>query len=153
MRRHVAYLRYVLRHKWFVLLACRDLRLSLYQAIIHDWSKFLPCEWFPYARNFYNPNGSKRIDADYEAKAFKFAWLHHQKLNPHHWQYWVLNNDSGKTEALEMPEAYAREMVADWIGAGRAITGRVETRSWYERNKEHMTLHPATRSFIEGLLP
>ena len=27
--------------------------VPLWQAIIHDWTKFLPCEWFPYVQRFY----------------------------------------------------------------------------------------------------
>lgn len=51
-----------------------------------------------------------------------------------------------------MPERYVREMVADWYGAGRAITGRWDAPGWYWENKEKMKLHPATRSFVEVLL-
>jgi hypothetical protein len=53
MKPHWQYLRYVLRHKWYVFLACRQLGVPLIQSVIHDWSKFLPCEWFPYVRYFY----------------------------------------------------------------------------------------------------
>jgi len=50
--KHLAYLRYVLRHKWFVLLACW--RAGLYwRGIVHDWHKFLPSEWFPYVEHFH----------------------------------------------------------------------------------------------------
>jgi hypothetical protein len=45
MQPHLRYLAYVLRHKWHVLIACRGLHVPLWQAIIHDWTKFLPCEW------------------------------------------------------------------------------------------------------------
>lgn len=50
---------------------------------------------------------------------------------------------------LPMPERYAREMVADWMGAGRAITGRWETPTWYAQNRHNMVLHPDTRAYVE----
>ena len=62
-----------------------------------------------------------------------------------------LNRDS-KVVALEMPEVYAREMVADWIGAGAAITGNQDPTEWYEKNKDKIILHNKTRSFVEGLM-
>jgi hypothetical protein len=74
-----------------------------WQGIIHDWSKFLPSEWFPYVAYFYGE--SAKSYADYMAAvptqdevdaAFDWAWLLHQKRNPHHWQWWVLQEDAAK---------------------------------------------------------
>jgi len=56
-------------------------------------------------------------------------------------QHWVLREDDGKTKYLEMPDNFAREMVADWCGAGRAITGKWEVWKWYEKNRERIMLH------------
>ena len=164
---HVKYLRYVLRHKWYVFLACLALRVPLWQAVLHDWSKFLPGEWFPYARYFYGPseppinygelfarqNHAANVAAWKEdlQRAFDAAWLHHQHASPHHWQHWVLREDNGDTKVLPMPERYAREMVADWMGAGRAL-GKPDTRGWYEANKDKQQLHPETRALVERLL-
>jgi len=149
MRRHLSYLKYVIRHKWFVYIAARKIRCSLYRAIIHDWSKFLPAEWFPYAETFYKPDGSKQY---IETVKFNHAWNHHQKCNKHHWQYWLLRMDRGETIALEMPQKYVCEMVADWMGAGRAITGKWEVVEWYLKNKEKIILHEKTQQFVTLLL-
>jgi len=208
MSRHFAYLRYVIRHKWFVLLAAVQVKASLWRAIIHDWSKFRPSEWFAYASTFYAPDGTKQY---VENEGFNRAWLLHQHRNPHHWQYWLLRQDNPETErfvlqewgqveggtrlmdlqtnnacpipaldllnepdnpgaydcvrvcrrlanqqasllVMRMPERFAREMVADWMGAGRAITGRWEAISWYERNRDKIVLHAETRRFVEALL-
>lgn len=54
--------------------------------------------------------------------------------------------------ALRMPERLVREMVADWMGAGRAITGRWEVGVWYAANADKMVLHVATRARVEELL-
>lgn len=98
--------------------------------------------------------GSFHIDRKLWADRFDAAWNHHQKANKHHWQYWVLTNDSDepKHQALEMPETYVREMVADWIGAGRAITGKYGVKKWYEGNKHKQMIHCKSRSLVEDLI-
>lgn len=50
--RHLAFLKSLLRHKWFTLLECRRLGI-LRLGIIHDWTKFTPSEWGPYVQWFY----------------------------------------------------------------------------------------------------
>lgn len=197
---HWKYLRYVCRHKYYVYLACRELRVSFWQSIVHDFSKFRSSEWIAYANYFYG--GPKTGDTVYcvfdntgyyatvvetvtinkkieyrvqsietsdsavlrrpfivtpeeieeriEAKrAFDIAWNHHQKRNPHHWQYWLLVRDDGTKDALRMPIRYAREMVADWVGAGRAITGKIEVWAWYEKNRDKIILEHETCVRVE----
>jgi uncharacterized protein DUF5662 len=148
MRAHFRYLWYVLRHKWYVFRACLVLRVPLHQAIIHDWQKFTPTEWRPYVETFYAPDGSGRYQP---SLAFDRAWLHHQHYGPHHWQYWILREDSGGIKALEMPKRFAREMVADWIGAGLAL-GKPDTEQWYLANKEKIVLHDSTRYLVTQLI-
>lgn len=157
MRAHWKYFLYVIRHKWFVFQACQKTGAPLWRAIIHDWSKFLPCEWGPYVRSFYNKDGSKRdwkSRDPLEKMEFDLAWNHHQKTNLHHWQAWLLTNDSDepKVKPLLMPEKYIREMVADWMGAGRAITGKWDYQNWYATNKEKMVLHDQVRIRVEAIL-
>lgn len=148
MRRHLAYLKYVLRHKWFVFTAGLSLRVPLWQLIIHDWHKFTPFEWLPYARCFYKPNGEKQY---IESDAFSHAWNRHQKRGLHHWQAWLITWDRGETQALKMPDRYVREMIADWKGAGKAL-GKPNTPAWYMDNKDKMILHPQTRERVIELL-
>lgn len=149
MKAHWKYLCYVIRHKWFVFRACRKLKVSWWRSIKHDWHKFLPSEWFPYVRTFYAPDGSSQYK---ETTAFAQAWRLHQIRGDHHWQHWLLTWDRGETAPLEMTEAATREMVADWYGAGRAITGKWEAPVWYAENKEKIKLAPVTRGLIERLL-
>lgn len=148
MLRHWQYLKYVLRHKWFVFRACWDLGVPLWIAIVHDWDKFLPDEWIPYARTFYDKSGNKQYK---EYPAFSTAWNAHQKRNKHHWQYWMLTWDRGETECLPMPDVYIREMVADWRGAGKAL-GKPNTCEWYYANRDKIQLHPASRKRVEELI-
>ncbi len=108
MTKHWLYLRYVLRHKYFVFVAGRKLDVPLHRLILHDWTKFLPREWFPYTEYFYGEkvaHPTKQIIADEGftplmivppevADAFDVAWNYHQKRNDHHWQFWLLTPDN-----------------------------------------------------------
>lgn len=201
MKRHLNYGKYVLRHKWYVFLACLRFGL-LWRGIKHDWTKFLPVEWTPYARTFYAPDGSKQYKPD---PLFDHAWNHHQKANSHHWQYWLLSpdkprpnfwyqsHDDGMTHTwvanehgeiaahvwnaavewmkepapelrnalladlhntpvpLDMPMVDRKEMLADWMGAGKAL-GKPKVWEWYAANRENIHLHPDTRAWIEAEL-
>lgn len=148
--RHFAYFKYIIKHKWFVLLASRQLKVSLWRAFIHDISKFRPSEWIPYANTFYNKDGSSRYQ---ETKEFNLAWNHHQKRNKHHWQYWTLVKDDGKLICLEIPEKYVREMIADWIGAGKSITGSWrDVFNWYQNNQNSIKINPKTKRLTDDIL-
>ena len=105
---HLKYLKYLIRHKWFVFLSGLKTGAPIGRLIIHDWSKFLPDEWIPYARYFYNYEGQipHSIQEDFDK-----AWLLHQRRNKHHWQYWVLLQDDGQIKTIQMPEKYIKEMV------------------------------------------
>lgn len=145
---HLKYASYIVRHKWFVFLAGRRVgRIPLWRLIIHDWSKMSPAEWGPYVQSFYGPERTPAV-----RKAFDVAWLHHLHMNPHHWQHWLLQEDDGGLKTLEMPKHFAREMVADWMGAGRAITGKWEVQEWYAKNHAKIQLHPDTRRLVSWLL-
>lgn len=146
MKPHVKYAGYVARHKWFVFRAGLKTKAPLWRLIIHDWSKLTPAEWFPYVNTFY------RDDVPGAPEAFDRAWLHHQHRNPHHWQHWLLREDDGPTRTLEMPEPLVREMVADWMGAGRAITGRWDVGGWYDKNAAKIVLFPTARHLVIRLI-
>lgn len=170
MRPHLRYLRYVLLHKWYVFRAGTFIGAPagvsiprwLWRLVTHDLSKFRPSEWRPYVRKFYGPmtadvsGVSFRVNNDRE---FDRAWLEHIHRNPHHWQHWVLHEDSGKTKVLLMPITYVDEMVADWIGAGTKILHRptldeciAETIKWYAVNNARMMLREPVRQRVEATL-
>jgi hypothetical protein len=161
--RHLKYLKYVLRHKWFVMVEC--FRHGLYyRGIKHDISKFFPSEWIPYTNFFYGKSGSsiksKRDSTGYYKptdtgdKAFDFAWFIHQKRNDHHWQWWVLLEDGGGFKILEMSVNAVFEMLCDWCGASKAQGhgGWEGVFAWYEANAHKMRLHPASRDLVESIL-
>ena len=128
-------------------------RSPLWRLIIHDYTKFSRAEWTPYVTRFFDDLTPR------DATRFAAAWKHHYTHNPHHWNYWL--NDSVQygvrtaqepPYAREMPEHFVREMVADWMGAGKAITGRWEVDEWYAANKDKIQLHARTRVQVESLL-
>ena len=152
------YLKYVIRHKWFVFIECCKAGIP-WRGLIHDMGKLLPGEFIPYARYFYSREDIIRRDktgyykpTDTGDKAFDFAWLLHQKRNRHHWQWWVLPEDDGGVKVLPMPVVFRKEMVCDWKGAGKAQgkTGPGECQEWYRANKHKMQLHPDTRAYVEA---
>jgi len=151
------YFWYVVRHRWFVFLECRKLGIP-WLGIIHDWSKFLPSEFFPYARHFYG-SGAKQVrdktgyykPTDTGDKVFDLAWFFHQKRNKHHWQWWVMPENTSGMKILPMPDRYRKEMFADWKGAGRAQRSP-GIHVWYRANKDKLQLHQETREWIEQRL-
>jgi len=161
----VKYLNYLLRHKWYVALECFK-RGLIWRGLVHDCSKFLLSEFFPYANYFYG--NSKKIKrgrdgtgyykpTDTGDKAFDFAWLLHQKRNKHHWQWWILPEDEGGIKVLPIEEPYLTEMICDWIGAGKAqgyfspkSDPLFETRKWWNKNKDKMQLAEETRNYLEN---
>jgi hypothetical protein len=116
-----------------VLVAGLRLRVPLWQLLTHDWSRFTPGEFLVCAPKHAGLPSPRYLTVN----------AHHQRLHPHHWEYW---------QGREMPERFAREMVADWFGRGRAFHGRWEAAEWYAANRDAVTLHPSTRAFVESLL-
>ena len=114
--------------------------------IAHDNSKYEPAEYAAYDDYFY---GEKNAEV---RKAFDYAWLHHIHRNPHHWQYWVLIHDDEPMEALEMPETYVIEMIADWWSFSWKNNNLFEIFDWYEKHSKGMILHPKTRELVEKIL-
>lgn len=112
----------------------------------HDRSKYSDEEYEAYANYFY---GTKSKEHD---EAFDYAWLHHQKQNPHHWQYWILQNDEDGIKVLEMPEEYVLEMICDHWAFSWAKDNLYEIFNWYDRNKKKMQLHKNTRKLYEDIL-
>ncbi len=159
--KHLRYFKYVVRHKWFVFYAGLKTGASLWRLIIHDWSKFSSAEWMPYVNFFYGDmltytgvDGLVTQNRRPEVKdAFSRAFHHHIHRNPHHWEYWLRYKAGDETfTPLEMPEKFVREMVADWAGAGRAITGTWDLAEWYDKNRERIKLHKATRERVRVLV-
>ncbi len=155
---HIGFLLYLIRHKWYVFRACRLFGVPLRQALLHDWSKFTPAEWLPYTRHFrYLPfhwlvmGNVGTVYRRGDDPAFDQAGERHWRQNPHHWQHWCRRGEDGTLQPLPIPDSYAREMVADWIGASKA-QGNRDIVGWYAANRAQIILHPQTRRLVEHLL-
>lgn len=141
--KHLRYLGYLARHKWWVLVEGLRLKVPLRRLLVHDLSKFFPPEYNAYCNRFYG--------RDYDVLAWELAHLHHVHTNDHHWQHWVLSRPDGTTVTVRMPEAVIREMIADWKSVGRCL-GKPDARQWYRTNHMKLRLHPDTRKRVEALL-
>lgn len=148
------YLLLTIKHKWYVLLIGLKLKANLWDLVCHDLSKFTPEELPHYQRQFF---GSKD-----QPLQFTYAWNHHQKHNKHHWEYWIPvtgHSRGGYSDGqpIPMPERYVREMVADWMGAGRAYDSEypnVMHWEWFDKNQAKIMshCHPDTKEMIFKVL-
>lgn len=168
MNKYFQYFRYILKHKYFVFIEACKLGIP-WRGFMHDMSKLLPSEFLAYTEKFYGGRISTEyfdIVAKYGCPEmapwgvtiedkFTIAWLKHQHRNKHHWEYWVFNpdkNDGGSRYSVGMPKKYLKEMLADWRGAGKAITGKDDTKEWYLKNKTNIVLRNEDRQWIEQQL-
>ena len=160
MEVRIKYIRHIVKvfnHKWFVLLAGLQTKAPLWRLIIHDLSKLSPSEMRGYAWKFY---ASEKERSELSGKLmmefgigdlipwgldpsdwWEYAWLHHQNSNPHHWEYWIRRPTR---EPLAMPEWAVREMVADWMAAGKSYSGEWPQENgweWLEENYPRIQGH------------
>jgi len=153
--KYFKYLKYLLKHIWYVRIACWRHGL-FWQGLVHDASKFRLDEFLAYANFFYGKKPFKRDTTGFyspaivEDKKFLMAWFLHQKRNPHHWQYWVMPHDDGSPLAMPMPHRYRLEMLCDWWGASMAQGFKGKCRTWYLVNQDKMLLHPETRAWVDA---
>ena len=132
------YLRLTLKHKWFLFVAGRKLKVSLWRRITHDWTKLLPKNLKAYGRQFFG-------DADQPVE-FVESWLRHQNSHDHHWEYWIPRTGHNRCTPpipsmvpLDMSDQAIREMVADWLAAGRAYNNAwpdMNNWTWFNKNYE-----------------
>lgn len=150
MQQISAYLDSLVKHIVHVREAGLKLGVSTMQLEDHDSSKFSLEELPHYVRNFHgdkqNPDG------------FAGAWLHHIHNNPHHWQHWIFSDgftpkgSNVCSGVVEMPEQYALEMIADWMGSSMAYTGSWDMTDWLIGNLPKIKMHPNTAAYVEDVL-
>ena len=115
----------------------------------HDSSKNNDDEYLAYDAYFYGNNRSYEVTEE-----FKKAWLIHIHRNPHHWQYWVLNNDDPNEGEviLDMPYNYIIEMICDWWSFSWQKGDLGEIFNWYDEHSDYIKLSPKTRKTVEDIL-
>lgn len=137
----IQYAAYVIRHKRLILKLAPRWGVPFWQALIHDWTRFLPSEFLPSANYFFGTFQRGTIWRRGEYPAYDAARDLHEARNPHHAPYW---------HGREIPERYVREMLCDWDAAGRAKGNPIEP--WYAVNRSRLGLHPATLAVIDAML-
>lgn len=143
IKKHWLYLKYVLRHKWYVLIECWSMGI-IWQGIVHDLSKFRTDEWAAYCRRYVGANDYKTALDD---PRYQMAWHLHQKRNCHHWQWWLTPKDGGGFRVLPMSISARAEMLCDWRAMSRQHGTNVA--NWYRDNATEMSFHGETRQWIE----
>lgn len=128
---------------------CHSADLEHQICFAHDASKIEQDEYVAYDRYFYGGNRSFEC-----VQEFNYAWLRHIHRNPHHWQYWVLNNDDPKEGEiiLDMPYNYIVEMICDWWSFSFAKGNLKEIFKWYEERSDYMKLSANTRHEVTVIL-
>jgi hypothetical protein len=143
------YNRSLLDHIMYVQEAGEKIGVPADQLKIHDESKWSPAEFEGYARHF---KGGGAPDE------FARAWLHHIHHNPHHWQHWIFPNgytpkgSQVENGVVEMPQDFALEMVADWMGSSRAYTGDWDMTDWLYKNIPRIRVHSRTAEYLRETL-
>lgn len=130
-------IKYLLTHKAYVAWAGLTMvgGLSLKQLLVHDTSKFSWEEYQNYRRKFRPLKNEEPLpDRNWEQ-----ALVHHYGHNPHHPEHWRLGN-----RLVPMPDHYIKEMLADWLGAGRALTGSWDMSEFLDNRFESFNFHPET---------
>lgn len=115
---------------------------------IPDASKYyeLTCEYNAYADYFYGIR-----DKEVEEK-FNIAWLSHIHNNPHHWQYWILHNDTDGLQILDMPYVFIIEAICDWWSFSWNSNNLYEIFDWYDKNKKGILISDKTKTTFEYIL-
>lgn len=137
-------------HKYWVFYYCCKAGIPV-QGLLHDISKFSPTEFFESVK--YYQGTSSPIDACKKENGLSAAWMHHKGRNKHHYEYWQDNFDNGGTP-IEMPIKYKKEMICDYLGAGKAYYGKDFTYMkeylwWQEKKKNPLAMHPNVKQFVD----
>lgn len=126
MENYFSHLHSLLIHKFYVFVAGTKLGCSFRRLVLHDLNDVF----------------------HYESDDFR------DSRKKHDWRYWVnVSSDKRELYAVEIPEKYVYEMVADWM-ASLKESGHwfAEIADWYHTNKEFMIIHPATNNLILAIL-
>lgn len=161
-----AYLASLKQHITNVQTAGRELGVKEEQLEIHDQSKYTIYEFSQYAKYFWNDDGTPKKPEQrtiLEEYNFTISWKHHLQVNRHHWQSWIFPDQYAPKNmvkggyitphgVLQMPERYALEMIADWMGASMSYQDTWWMGPWLERNMKRIVLHPKTVDYVKRTL-
>ena len=150
IKKIAGHLRNIFMHKWWVFHYGRKLGMGWWQLLKHDLSKLSPVEFWESVK--YYQGTSSPIPVCKKENGYSEAWQHHKGRNPHHYEYWTDNYDTGIT-LIPMPFKYVEEMLADWFAAGRTYQGKEFTfesqREWWKKKK---AMNPSINKFTIDLI-
>lgn len=142
------HLKTILIHKYWVAKYCFQLGLY-WRGLVHDLSKFHPIEFLESIK--YYTGTSSPINECKKDKGYSLAWQHHKGHNSHHYEYWIDRLDTGG-ESIKMPKDDLKELICDWIGAGKTYMGSdftFEKELKYVSNRiNNAKMHNRTRDAI-----
>lgn len=135
----------------------------------HDEDKDIDFIFNAYRKNHF-PIDEKEKELSKEE--YEIAWNYHKKVNPHHWQFFLDDNDQDFTEKnitedeKEVYQLAYLEMLADWLsfsfkqaqeqsgeGDGLSVTGdSMEFETWYNKNKKEIKIHPQLKEWLENIV-
>lgn len=135
----------------------------------HDEDKDIDFIFNAYRKNHFPVDEEEKELSEDE---YKIAWDYHKKVNPHHWQFFLDDNDEEFTQpeiSEEEEEIYKLaylEMLADWLSFGfkkaqedngsieKLSTGEddLEFEQWYKKNKDTIKIHPQLQEWLENII-
>ena len=143
----------VLTHRHMVFKFCCRVGIP-WQGFTHDFSKFTLTELIPSVR--YYQGTASPIGAERREKGYSEAWLHHKAKNKHHWEYWVEFRDDGTEYYVKMPMNYVKEMLCDWLSAGKTYNRTTWQPNYpleyFRKHESYYKLHPETKAFALKVL-
>ena len=112
------------------------------------------------------------LEKEASQEEYEIAWNYHKKVNPHHWEFFLDDNDEEFTnpELMEEEEEIYKlaylEMLADWlsftfklaqdqIGKGDDIHtsgDSLEFDDWYNKNKDTIKIHPQLQTWFNPIV-
>jgi len=143
----IKYLGYLLKHKANIFPMGNTLDVPLWTMVKHDYTKFKPGIYGPYADFFYGPEGVKsQGGASPEVRAaFNEASMKHRLAEKHH--AYRLGQPVGQDTELEM--------LADWYSVGKSTYKKGDSfprpKAWLAENisRWDKTLSPETLEYIK----
>ena len=137
----------------------------------HDADKDIDFIFDAYRRNHFPVDEKEKQLAD---KDYEIAWTYHSKINPHHWQFFLDDDNkkftTPKLETEEVKEIYKLaylEMLADWLSFSfkkeqdenkdkdekLSVTGdSLEFETWYSKNKNEIMIHPDMKEWFDRII-
>lgn len=154
LKKTLGHLNTIITHKhWVFYYSCK---LGIpWRGLVHDLSKFSPVEFWESVR--YWDGKSSPIPKCKADKGYSLAWQHHKGHNTHHYEYWVDKLDDDGV-ALKMPWKDVLELIADYLGAGRAYQGKTfdpgTEYDWFINKimNDHPKMHMDTMKIVGDIL-